>query len=140
MPSRWIRPLGWSLIALLATVALFAGGLAIEARSEQQERFSRAMALTHGGSPERGRLIFRRFGCGGCHKVTGEVMASGQVGPPLDEVAVRAYLAGRLLNRPDNMMRWIRNQQGIDPETAMPNLGVGAHDARDIAAYLYTRS
>lgn len=140
MPSRWTRPLGWTLLATLAGVALLGAGLATEYRLEQQELIAKAAALTRGGSPERGRLAFRRYGCGGCHKVTGEVMASGQVGPPLDEIGVRAYLAGRLENRPDNMIRWIRHPRGVDSETAMPELGVSARDARDIAAYLYTLS
>jgi cytochrome c1 len=36
------------------------------------------------------------------------------------------------------MIRWIENPPGIDPKTAMPNMGVTPRDARDIAAYLYT--
>jgi cytochrome c len=36
------------------------------------------------------------------------------------------------------MVRWIQNPQTVDDKTAMPNLGVSARDARDIAAYLYT--
>ena len=43
-----------------------------------------------------------------------------------------------LPNNPDNMMRWIIDPPGIDDKTAMPNLHVGAAEARDIAAYLYT--
>ena len=140
MPSRWTRPLGWTLLATLASVALVGVGLTVEYRLEQRELIAKATALTHGGSPERGRLAFRSYGCGGCHKVTGEVMASGQVGPPLDEIGARAYLAGRLENRPDNMIRWISHPRRVDPKTAMPELGVSPRDARDIAAYLYTLS
>ena len=36
------------------------------------------------------------------------------------------------------MMRWIEAPRVIDPMTAMPNLGVAARDARDIAGYLYS--
>jgi cytochrome c1 len=64
--------------------------------------------------------------------------ADSLVGPPLDRVASRTYLAGVLTNSPDNMIRWIRDPRGVDRLTAMPNLGVTEEDARDIASYLYT--
>ena len=60
------------------------------------------------------------------------------VGPPLDHIAQRVYIAGVLPNEPDNMIRWIENPQAVDPKTAMPYMGVTPRDARDIAAYLYT--
>ena len=64
--------------------------------------------------------------------------ADGLVGPPLDRIASRTYLAGRLPNTPQNLLRWIRDPQGISPGTAMPPMGVSEKDGRDIAAYLYT--
>jgi cytochrome c1 len=36
-------------------------------------------------------------------------------------------------------MRWIRNPSEVDPQTAMPLLGVSEADARDISAYLLSR-
>ena len=66
--------------------------------------------------------------------------ASGAVGPPLDGIAARAIIAGKLDNRPDNLERWIRDPQAVNPGTAMPDLDVGRRDARDIAAFLYTRA
>ena len=58
------------------------------------------------------------------------------VGPPLDKLAQRRYLAGRLPNTEAHLQQWIRDPQAIKPLTAMPDLGVGADDARDMAAYL----
>ena len=52
--------------------------------------------------------------------------------------ARRAYIAGQLPNDPENLVRWIQDPQGVEPGTAMPNLGVTAAVARDMAAYLYT--
>jgi cytochrome c1 len=60
------------------------------------------------------------------------------VGPRLDKIAKRTYVGGVLANTPDNMVRWLRDPQGVDPRTAMPNVGLSEADARDIAAYLYT--
>ena len=92
-----------------------------------------------GGNPERGRqLLQKSYGCGACHVIPGVTGATGLVGPPLTSWARRAYIAGNLPNTPENLVRWIRNPQEVEPGTAMPNLGVGAGEARDIAAYLYT--
>jgi len=96
-----------------------------------------AAAMT-GGDPARGREHIRRYGCASCHTIPGVPEADSLVGPSLDKVASRTYLAGRLTNSPDNMIRWIRDPRGVDPQTAMPNLGLTEQDARDIAGYLYT--
>lgn len=89
------------------------------------------------GDPERGRTLLRSHGCGTCHVVPGVRGANGRVGPPLGRIARRAYLGGVLPNSPDNMARWIRSPQAVDPLTAMPDMGIDAADAADITAYLY---
>ena len=88
--------------------------------------------------PDRGKSAVKKYGCGSCHTIPGIRGANGMVGPPLGQIASRVYIAGVLPNEPDNMIRWIENPPGIDPKTAMPNMGVTPRDARDIAAYLYT--
>ena len=72
--------------------------------------------------------------------ILGVTQAQGMVGPPLDGVGGRAIIAGKLENKPDNLMRWIIDPQHVSPGTAMPNLGVSDRDARDISAFLYTQS
>ena len=64
--------------------------------------------------------------------------ANATVGPPLTSVARRTYLAGRLENTPENMVRWIKHPRSVDEKTAMPETGVNDQDGRNIAAYLYT--
>jgi cytochrome c len=91
-----------------------------------------------GGDADRGRAAIDGFGCGACHVIPGIRGARGMVGPPLTQFALRAYIAGQLPNQPDNLLLWLQDPQGIEPGTAMPNLGVGPAVARDIAAYLYT--
>ena len=90
------------------------------------------------GDPERGRLLLRQFGCGTCHRIDGVADAQGNVGPPLNGVARRVYLAGMVPNSPERMARWIRAPKAFDPQTAMPDPGVGEAHARDMVAYLYT--
>lgn len=110
-------------------------GLALAACDRQVERSAREMT---GGDPDRGRTLIRQYGCSACHFVPGVAGAQGLVGPPLSGIGSRVYLAGRLHNNPDNLMRWIREPQRVAPGTAMPDMGVTERDGRDIAAYLYT--
>lgn len=91
-----------------------------------------------GGDPRRGKALIRRHGCGACHTIAGVEGAAGLVGPPLDRIGRRGRLAGRLPNTPENLMRWIRDPQGIAPGTAMPDLRLTEQEVRDIAAYLYS--
>ena len=62
----------------------------------------------------------------------------GIVGPPLGGFARRAFIAGQMPNRPDELVRWLRNPPMIAPQTAMPDMGITEQDAKDIAAYLYS--
>lgn len=116
---------------LLLLVAFFALPWACSSAEDSARRLT-------GGEPARGKLAIRKYGCQACHTIPGVSGADGLLGPPLDRIGSRTYLAGRLPNTPDNMMRWIRDPQGIAPGTAMPELGVTERDGRDIAAYLYT--
>ena len=102
-------------------------------RASGDDRYHLAAA-----NPDRGRVAIRRYGCGSCHDIPGVVGANGMVGPPLANISQRVFIAGVLPNEPDNMVQWIENPQGVDPKTAMPNMGVKTQEARDIAAYLYT--
>lgn len=91
-----------------------------------------------GASTSRGRQTIVAMGCGNCHTIPGIREARGRVGPSLGGIADRSIIAGHLPNTPDNMIRWIMDPPAINPQTAMPKLGVTAAPARDIVAYLYT--
>ena len=99
----------------------------------------RAEALT-GGDVERGRQAFIGIGCGGCHTVKGVAQANGLVGPPLDGIAERAIIAGKLANNPSILTRWIASPQSVVPGNAMPDMPMTSRQADDIAAFLYTRT
>lgn len=89
------------------------------------------------GNPQRGRALVAKHGCTACHIVPGGG-PEGLVGPPLTDMGRRSYIAGRFPNLPIEMTEWIRHPQEMKPGTAMPDLGVGERDARDMAAYLGT--
>lgn len=89
------------------------------------------------GDAAQGPDAIQRYGCGSCHTIRGVVGADGKVGPNLSDLANHSFIAGRLPNRPDNLVMWIQHPQEVSPGTAMPDLGVTEAAARDIAAYLY---
>jgi cytochrome c len=134
LPASKVAGIAAGLIA-----SALAAGVAIELVDERRDQWARAVAAT-GGDPERGRLMFIQYGCGSCHVLEHVPKATGLVGPPLDGIAVRAMIAGKLSNTPDNLAGWIRDPQTVTPGTAMPDLDVGRRDARDITAFLYTRA
>jgi cytochrome c len=97
-----------------------------------------AAAVVSGGDSDRGAVSLRRYGCGSCHTIPGISGAHGLVGPSLSKVGERLYIGGSLPNQPANLMRWVQDPHSVNAHTAMPNLGVTARDANDIAAYLYS--
>jgi cytochrome c2 len=90
------------------------------------------------GDPEKGALLIQEIGCGTCHQIPGLKEANGLVGPPLDQIGKRIFIAGLLRNTPANMMTWIQNPQDVVPGNAMPDMGITEEQARDITAYLYS--
>lgn len=104
---------------------------------DRQEKWQN-MAQTGGGDVTRGRQLIARYGCTSCHQIPGVDGPKGMVGPPLDHMASRQYIAGKFANTPQNMMAWLQNPQSLDPVNAMPNLGVTPADARDMTAFLDT--
>ena len=133
-------PIERSAGAIALAIACVAMAIAIAWKLYSNDlRWSRAAATT-GGDPSRGEAMFIQYGCGGCHQLDSVRKASGKVGPSLDGIAERAMIAGKLANSPDNVERWIRNPQGVTRGTDMPDLHVGERDARDITAFLYTRT
>lgn len=90
------------------------------------------------GNAAHGKQLIQGYGCGACHIIPGVQGARGLVGPPLMYFSQRTMIAGELPNTPENLVRWLKNPQSVEPKTAMPNLGLSDSQAWDVAAYLYT--
>ena len=88
--------------------------------------------------PERGRRALEQYACISCHEIPGLVGPEARLGPTLHGIGSRLMLGGVIPNNPENMALWLRAPQALAPGTAMPDLGVSARDARDMAAYLAT--
>jgi putative membrane protein len=132
--TRWVRTadraqaarLAGAAAALLVSLVIVACGSSSDSPPH----------VVPGGNRDLGESAMRRYGCGSCHIIPGVDGAKGLVGPPLIHFGRRSMIAGRLPNTPDNLMRWIRDPQDVEPGTDMPDLGVTAGEARNIAAHL----
>ena len=96
-------------------------------------------AVRTGGVARQGEQVIAQKNCGACHTIPGIHAARGLVGPSLAKFGQRTFIAGELPNTPDNLVRWVRSPQSVNSATAMPDLGVTEQQARDVAAYLYSR-
>ncbi len=121
----------------IATLALIIGALS-SCDNLSDSRVHAAYITTAGGDARAGRGAIRKYGCYACHTIDGVPGAHGLVGPPLDGIGNREFIAGELPNTPQNLMRWIQHPRQVEPHTVMPEMGVSEQDSRDIAAYLYT--
>jgi cytochrome c len=90
----------------------------------------------HSDFAKLGRDHIQYYGCGSCHTIPGVPGAHATVGPPLDRMGMRTYIAGTLPNSQQDLARWIQHPQEVHPGTAMPELGVTPQDAEEIAQYL----
>ena len=117
MATRFLATLGMTLVFIAAC----------------NKRYENAV-----GDTDRGQQLITQYGCTSCHTIPGIKGPKGVVGPPLEKMALRTFIAGKVQNTPQNMIAWLQNPQAFDPANAMPNLNIKPDDARDITAYLLT--
>jgi cytochrome c len=120
------------LVIIIILVCITAGCSAPEQAIVERD-------LPEQGDADAGRQHIIDYGCGACHRIEGIRDANGVVGAPLVDYETQHYIAGELPNNAVNLAMWIQNPQEIEPDTAMPNLGVTYQEAMDIVAYFYSR-
>jgi cytochrome c1 len=120
---------------LSSTFAVIAGAAILTSGCQEGSRLGRPR---EDETARRGRETIAHYGCGSCHTIPGIRGADAMVGPPLEHIASRTYIAGVLQNTHQNLFTWLKNPPGVDAKTAMPNLHLSDAEAADVAAYLYT--
>jgi cytochrome c len=120
-------------VSLVFLIVLLISGCTGDVRGVPEDRPSPPENVNHG------RELIASYGCGSCHTIPGVPGADAMAAPPLNDFYKRTYIAGRLPNTWENLTNWIANPQDLEPGTAMPDLGVKDDEARDIAAYLYSK-
>jgi cytochrome c len=120
-------------ILLLFTIAvmIFLSACTGEVNGVPEPRAASVSVITNG------RRLIANYGCGSCHTIPGVPGANSMAAPPLKCFYQRSYIAGRLANNKENLVKWIQDPQEIEPGNAMPDLGVSEDEAGDMADYLY---
>lgn len=121
------------LLIILAMLAV--GAVGCEGNNPEE---GVTVGIDTGGSARRGREVIAQHNCGSCHTIPGVRGARGLVAPPLLWFARRTYIAGEVPNTPENLAHWVQSPTSIEPNTAMPTVGLDDQQARDVVAYLYT--
>jgi cytochrome c2 len=134
MPSSLRLLIVFVVVSVLAAIASI-----VTLKWENRDQGRMIAEQITGGSVTAGEAAYRRYGCGGCHEINSIAGTSGQVGPSLAKIATRSEIAGHFANTPQNMTQWLQHPQQMLPGNGMPDMGVTDRDARDIAAYLYTK-
>ncbi|MCW7538613.1 c-type cytochrome [Aquabacterium sp. A7-Y] len=116
--------------------ALAVAVLLVLAGCAEPERVDARYTTVPQGDAQRGLRLLAQYQCGSCHRIPEAAAAVGTLGPPLQAFGRRSYIAGHLPNGPSTLQHWLQDPQALVPGTAMPDLGVSADDARDMAAYL----
>ncbi len=85
------------------------------------------------GAPllSKGRRLFTKLGCHGCHLADGFVTL-GKVGPRLNRIAAKV--------NPTWLFKWIKNPKEYLPKTRMPDFDLNNKEAVAITAYLMAAS
>ncbi len=102
------------------------------------------------GNAGAGRELYSRSACIGCHRIRGNPMSQGILGPELTHFGSRLTLgAGMYPNDARHLALWIKSAARMKPGSLMPPFGAGERDPRtgamgaltdqqiaDIVAYL----
>jgi mono/diheme cytochrome c family protein len=127
----------WAVVAFLQRLPRLSPA-AYRALEPREHRHVEPPVTVPEGDAKRGVFAINQYLCVTCHRIPGIVGPNAPVGPPLEGIGTRTFIAGVLPNTRENMVRWLRDPLTYDANTAMPDLGVTERDARDIAAYLAT--
>jgi cytochrome c2 len=91
------------------------------------------------GDAARGKQLIAQYACNVCHIVPGTQGPQGALGPSLAGVASRPAISqGTVQNTPANLRQFIQNPSSLNPQSAMPPIGLPDADAQDLTAFLMT--
>jgi len=123
------------VVGAIAMIALASTGYYAGKTKEQEQRAAR---MTRGDA-ENASAILVQYGCAGCHSIPGIAAPGGLAGPQLSGLSKRLYIGGAVQHTPEGLIGFIVNPKQFSSQSAMPVTGISEREARDVAAYLYTR-
>ena len=81
------------------------------------------------GDAARGQAVYSRSSCIGCHKISGNPMSAGVVGPNLTHFGSRYTFGGAIYeSTTENLVRWIKNAPAMKAGSLMPAIGTGEYN------------
>src|SRR5213079_1742686 len=113
--ERRAKPASWIPLFLLPTLLILTATGCESSERRYAEEITR-------GRADAGKKAIERYGCGSCHRIPGISGAESLVGPSLERIASRVYIAGQMINEPSTMVAWIRDPRHLRSPTAMPTL------------------
>jgi cytochrome c2 len=125
----------WALVAFLVELPLLSPARyrAMEAPAHEREEHAQPARKP---DAKRGRTAIDHYACVTCHRIPGVVGDNAPVGPPLEGIGARRYIAGVLPNTTENMARWLRNPPAVKPGSKMPDLNLTEDQIQRLVAYL----
>jgi len=89
-----------------------------------------------GEQARQGELLFQTKTCGNCHAISG-TPANGRIAPDLSHIASReTLLSGMMLNKKENLRKWLENPQNVKKGSNMPNFLMSDKEVSELVAYL----
>ena len=95
--------------------------------NQSDKDYQPALEFNPTSDAEKGRLLFEKLGCLGCHTVNGK---GGNSAPDLSKVANKANA--------DWVYNWVLNPKKYNPNTVMPSIRLSETEAGQITTYLMT--
>lgn len=95
--------------------------------NQSEKDYQMPLKFTPASDPEKGRLLFEKIGCNGCHEVNHK---GGAYAPSLNQIANKVSA--------DWEYNWLVNPKQYDPWTIMPDFRLSKTEARLIVTYLMT--
>ena len=95
--------------------------------NQSNKNYQFSQKFTPASNPAKGRILFEKIGCRGCHEINGK---GGNFAPNLSKVANKI--------NPDWVYNWLLNPAQYDTQTIMPVFRLSKSEAREIVTYLMT--
>lgn len=97
--------------------------------------------VTAGSLEERGRQVFARSACIGCHTMEDVPVARAVIGPNLTHVGSRGMIGSAMMNNTEeHLADWITNSTAMKPGSKMPPMTqLSPEDLQALVAYLRSR-
>lgn len=136
----------WQLVALIKQLPTLSKSQYAQLRKQQNISQNTSSDMSQSGilsDKQRtnqtlsGKVALQQYNCNSCHVIDGIASAIYHVGPPLNNMVNRHFIAGTLPTSRENLIQWIMKPAHFKPQSLMPDLQVKREHAEAMVDYLY---